>query len=176
MTDDQRFEALYAAHAGAVLAYARRRTSPANADDVMADVFLIAWRRLADVPCDERIWLLGVARRVLANQRRGQTRQRALRERLLPQLPSSSPAADGDPRDERVLRALGGLREEDREALLLLGWEELSHAEAARVLGIRARTFSVRAHRARRRFALALATVEPASGESPDASLPVEVL
>jgi RNA polymerase sigma factor (sigma-70 family) len=176
MTDDQRFEALYAAHAGAVLAYARRRTSPANADDVMAEVFLVAWRRLADVPYDERIWLLGVARRVLANQRRGHTRQRALRERLAPQLPASSPPADRGLHDERVLRALAGLREEDRETLLLLGWEELSHAEAARVLGIRARTFSVRLHRARRRFALALAAVEPAPGESSDASLPVEVL
>ncbi|HTD08435.1 MAG TPA: RNA polymerase sigma factor [Solirubrobacteraceae bacterium] len=176
MTDDERFEALYGAHAGAVLAYARRRTSAANADDVMAEVFLIAWRRLADVPHDERIWLLGVARRVLANQRRGQTRQRALSERLAPQLPASSPPLGRGPRDERVLRALAGLREDDREALLLLGWEELSHAEAARVLGIRARTFSVRAHRARRRFALALAAVELAPGESADASLPVEVL
>jgi RNA polymerase sigma factor (sigma-70 family) len=176
MTDDERFEALYGAHAGAVLAYARRRTSPANADDVMAEVFLTAWRRLADVPRDERIWLLGVARRVLANQRRGQTRQRALRERLEPQLPWSSPPADRDPPDQRVLRALAGLREDDREALLLLGWEELSHAEAARVLGIRARTFSVRAHRARRRLALALAAGEPAPGESSDASLRVEVL
>jgi RNA polymerase sigma-70 factor, ECF subfamily len=176
MTDDERFEALYGAHAGAVLAYALRRTSAANADDVMAEVFLIAWRRLADIPRDERIWLLGVARRVLANQRRGQTRQRALRERLAPQIPASSPPADRDPRDERVLRALAGLREDDREALLLLGWEELSHAEAARVLGIRARTFSVRAHRARRRFALALAAVQPAPDESSDTSLPVEVL
>ena len=176
MTDDERFEALYCAHAGAVLAYARRRTSAANADDVMADVFLIAWRRLGDVPPDARIWLLGVARRVLANQRRGQTRQRALRERLAPQLHATSPAADRDVRDERVLRALAGLREEDREALLLLGWEELSHAEAARVLGIRARTFSVRAHRARRRFARALAAFESAPGVSSDASLPVEVL
>ena len=176
MTDDQRFEALYDSHAGAVLAYALRRTAAANADDVVGEVFLVAWRRLADVPADERIWLLGVARRVLANQRRGQTRQRALRERLVPELPASSPPLDQDPHDERVLRALGDLREDDREALLLLGWEELSHAEAARVLGIRARTFSVRLHRARRRFALALAAVDPAPSESSDASLPVEVL
>ncbi len=174
MTADERFEALYGANAGAVLAYALRRTSAANADDVVAEVFLVAWRRLADVPADERIWLLGVARRVLANQRRSQARQRALRERLAPQLPSTSPPAGLDSRDQRVLRALAGLREPDREALLLLGWEELSHAEAARVLGIRARTFSVRLHRARRRFALALAAVEHAPGC--DASLPVEVL
>jgi DNA-directed RNA polymerase specialized sigma24 family protein len=92
MTDDERFEALYGAHAGAVLAYARRRTSPANADDVMADVFLIAWRRLADVPRDERVWLLGVARRVLANQRRGHTR------------PARAPRA-GACRDQPVCRS-----------------------------------------------------------------------
>jgi RNA polymerase sigma-70 factor (ECF subfamily) len=176
MTDDERFEALYGAHAGAVLAYALRRTSAANADEVMAEVFLVAWRRLADIPGDERIWLLGVARRVLANQRRGHTRQRALSERLASQLATSSPPVDWEPCDQHVLRALAGLREDDREALLLLGWEELSHAEAARLLGIRTRTFSVRAHRARRRFALALAAAERAPGESSDKSLPVEAL
>ena len=112
MTADERFEALYGANAGAVLAYALRRTSAANADDVVAEVFLVAWRRLADVPADERIWLLGVARRVLANQRRSQTRQRALRERLAPQLPSTSAPAAADSRDERVLRALAELRED----------------------------------------------------------------
>jgi RNA polymerase sigma factor (sigma-70 family) len=174
MTDQERFEALYGAHAGAVLGYALRRTSPANADDVVAEVFLVAWRRLQDVPDDARIWLLGVARRVLANQRRGQTRQLAVRDRLAGDASLSfSPADSGD---ERVWHALATLKDDDREALLLLGWEGLSHGEAARLLGIRARTFSVRLHRARKRFAQALASVDGAPSPGADPSTPLEVL
>jgi RNA polymerase sigma-70 factor, ECF subfamily len=156
VTARERFEALYADHASAVLAYARRRTSPGNADDVLAEVFLTAWRRLDDIPPSSRVWLFGVARRVLANQRRGQGRQSALQLRLA----DSSPRVTGgeDLADERVLRALEGLSEKDREVLLLLGWEGLSNQDAARALGIRAGTFAVRLHRARGHFAAALAT------------------
>ncbi len=68
------FEQLYRQHAGAVLAYARRRTTQEAADDAVAEVFLIAWRRVDDVPAEPLPWLLGVARRVLANQRRGERR------------------------------------------------------------------------------------------------------
>ncbi len=177
MTDEERFRALYAAHAGAVLAYALRRTSQANAEDVVAEVFLVAWRRMKQVPPDTRIWLLGVARRVLANQRRAQTRQSALREHLALHLPTKVETVGRDPGSERVLRALAKLRDDDREALLLLGWEELSHSEAARVLGIRARTFSVRAHRARKRFAIALASEQSAPSDLSDTNpTPVEAL
>ncbi len=159
MTARERFEALYAEHAGAVLAYARRRTAQGSADDLVAEVFLVAWRRLEDVPADARVWLLAVARRTLANQRRGEARRAALHSRLTEERPSDGGAsgADAEVRDERVLRALSSLSESDREVLLLLGWEQLTARDAARVLGIRAGTFNVRLHRARRRFARALA-------------------
>jgi RNA polymerase sigma-70 factor (ECF subfamily) len=155
VTAREHFEALYAEHAGAVLAYARRRTSPGYADDVLAEVFLTAWRRLDDIPASPRVWLLGVARRVLANQRRGQARQSALQSRLANSSPRVTPGEDLV--DERVLRALEGLSEKDRDVLLLLGWEGLSNQDAARVLGIRAGTLAVRLHRARGHFAGALA-------------------
>jgi RNA polymerase sigma-70 factor (ECF subfamily) len=76
------FEELYRQHAGAVLAYARRCTTHSAADDVMAEVFLIAWRRFDGVPQEALPWLLGVARRVRANQRRGDSRVAALRDRI----------------------------------------------------------------------------------------------
>src|SRR4029450_2647016 len=63
-----------------VRAYARRRAAPDAAQDVVADTFLVAWRRLEDVPEDALPWLYGVARRVLANQRRSAARG-AARER-----------------------------------------------------------------------------------------------
>jgi RNA polymerase sigma-70 factor, ECF subfamily len=160
----QHFEALYHAHAGAVRGYALRRTTPAQADDVVAEVFLIAWRRLDDIPTDARVWLLGVARKVLANERRSSARQQAVRGRLehdARTFPERAPTAEQsltlDPAAQHVMDALRSLRESDREALLLIVWEELSHKEAARVLGVRESTFGVRLHRARRRLERALA-------------------
>ena len=82
---EHRFRALFAAHERAILAYALRRvTDPADAAEVVAETFLVAWRRLDDVATGdgERPWLYGVARRVLANQRRGYERRDRLRTRL----------------------------------------------------------------------------------------------
>ena len=64
------FERLYRANYDRVLAYGLRRTDPERARDATAETFVVAWRRLADVPPDPLPWLLGVARRVLANERR----------------------------------------------------------------------------------------------------------
>jgi Sigma-70 region 2 len=68
--DDERFAQVFDAHFRAVSAYALRRTTPAEAEDVVAETFLVAWRRLDELPEDPKAWLLGVARRILANQRR----------------------------------------------------------------------------------------------------------
>jgi RNA polymerase sigma factor (sigma-70 family) len=178
MTPDERFQALYDAHAGAVLSYARRRAARADADDVLAEVFLVAWRRLEEVPStQERVWLLGVARRALANQRRGSTRQGALRERLAVHVQALAPApvqplpAAGQ---TRLGRALASLSESDRELLLLLAWEGLSNEEAARVLEIGQRALRVRLHRARRRLADALA--REGSSDATDTATALEAL
>ena len=178
MTPDERFQALYEAHAGAVLSYARRRAARADADDVLAEVFLVAWRRLEEVPRErERVWLLGVARRALANQRRGSTRQGALRERLEMHAPASpaGPAQSFPTAGETQLgRALASLSESDRELLLLLAWEGLSNDEAAGVLGIGPRALRVRLHRARRRLAHALA--REGTGDATDRTTALEAL
>ncbi len=77
-----RFELLYAKHAPAVKAYVLRRSAASTADDVVAEVFVVCWRRFEEVPVDPLPWLLGVARRVLSTQRRGERRRGALHERL----------------------------------------------------------------------------------------------
>lgn len=121
-------------------------------------MFVVAWRRLGDVPEDALPWLLGVARRMLANRRRSAARDKALKGRMVfEKTGASSTCPEQAEPDEAVLRALGALREPDREALLLVGWEGLEPAQAARALGVRANTFSARLYRARRRFAHALA-------------------
>jgi RNA polymerase sigma-70 factor, ECF subfamily len=100
-------------------------------------------------------WLLGTARRVLANRRRSQQRAFALRDRLVSQRPPAPEAPAGT--DHRVAGALAELAERDRELLMLIAWEGLSVTEAAAVLGVRAGTVAVRLHRTRQRFARALA-------------------
>lgn len=153
-----RFEALYRAHAGAVRTYVRRRSDAEGADDLVAEVFLVAWRRLGEVPEDPLPWLLGVARRVLANRRRGASREAALLERINFEPAGAASIEPGQLESARaIVRALGALREPDREALLLVAWEGLSPGQAARALGVRPNTFAARLSRARRRFARALA-------------------
>jgi RNA polymerase sigma-70 factor (ECF subfamily) len=159
-----RFDVLYRSHAGAVRTYVRRRSEAEGADDLVADVFLVVWRRLDDVPEDPLPWLLGVARRVLANRRRRASREAALFDRLAFE-PASAASAEfvGRESARAVVRALGALRESDREALLLVAWEGLSPGQAATVMGVRPNTFAARLSRARRRFAHALA----AGGDRP---------
>jgi RNA polymerase sigma-70 factor (ECF subfamily) len=151
-----RFEALYRRHSAAVKRYVLRRSDVQSADDVVADVFVICWRRLADVPDDPLPWLLGVARHVLANRRRRDARQGALARALRFERPPVARPPDDAPSGRDVWHALAALSERDRELLLLVAWEGLSTARAARVLGVRANTCSARLSRARRRFARAL--------------------
>jgi RNA polymerase sigma-70 factor, ECF subfamily len=162
-----RFEQLYRTYGDRVHAYALRRSNSATADDVTAEVFLIAWRRLDHVPDEPFPWLLAVARRVLANRRRAEGRAAALNERLAGSYRPSEPAHVAV--DERVFRALSVLRESDRELLLLTAWEGLGQAEVAEALALRRGTVAVRLHRARQRFAEALAD------QNDDVSTPMEV-
>ena len=159
-----RFELLYSEHAPAVKAYIQRRAQPSVADDLVAEVFLVCWRRLDKLPAEPLPWLLGVARRVLSTQRRGERRGVALYRRLAesdapqPAVGALSPVASSAGAALRV--ALEQLSESDRELLLLIAWEGLSPTQAATVLGVKAATARVRLHRARRRLARALAHEE----------------
>jgi RNA polymerase sigma factor (sigma-70 family) len=149
---EARLEELFAAHGRAVWAYARRRATAADADDAVSETFLVAWRRLDDVPAEPRAWLLGVARRCLANLSRSETRQSAVRLRLAAQ-PAPAPSAEGS---GAVLSALATLSATDREVLTLLAWDELTPAEVAVVLGCSRAAVYLRLHRARRRLSTLL--------------------
>ena len=167
MTSKDRFEDLYTQHAAAVKGYALRRTDPARADDVVAEVFLVAWRRLNHVPAEPRPWLFGVARRVLANERRRVARQDAVVDRMSVPDDAGADHADGVAlAGGSVGAALAVLSDTDREALLLTAWEGLTHREAARVLGVREATFTVRLHRAKRRLGRALERRQPATSQT----------
>jgi RNA polymerase sigma-70 factor (ECF subfamily) len=154
-TRAERFERIYDAHYAAVLAYALRRAPRAEADDVVAETFTVAWRRLADVPDEPRPWLYEVARRVLANRRRGDERRAALAERLR-QAPTITAVGPVDL--TALATAFAALPEHEREALALVAWEGLSTRDAARAAGCSDVAMRVRLHRARRRLEQALAT------------------
>jgi RNA polymerase sigma factor (sigma-70 family) len=151
----RRFEELFEAYCPDIVAYCRwRAASHTDAQDAVSEVFLTAWRRLADVPLgpDARVWLYATARRVLANQRRSYRRSAALVERLTsePVLDLDDPAAGRD--QALVHAALARISERDREVLLLAEWEGLSAEQIASVLGCLAVTARGRLHRSRRRF------------------------
>ncbi|MEV0660972.1 RNA polymerase sigma factor [Actinomadura luteofluorescens] len=180
----RRFEDIYAANRARILGYALRRTSdPQDAADVLAETFLTAWRRLDDVPPGDqaRLWLYGVARRVLANHHRGERRRSALAADLGSRLRDGLTGRDA-PGDDLagVGAAFRGLPESDRELLALVGWEGLDHGEIATVLGCSRNAVRIRLHRARRRFSRALARMDAdapaASTPLPAASLPTAPL
>lgn len=155
---EARLESLMREHSARVFAYACNRGARCTeAEDVVAEVFLVCWRRLDDVPTLALPWILGVARKVLANQRRSRNRQTALRTRIEQDVASSDRvwrdtfAATTDA-NAGVLEALGQLAELDREALLLVAWDGLCYKDAAQVLGCTPTTFGIRLYRARRRL------------------------
>jgi RNA polymerase sigma-70 factor (ECF subfamily) len=169
-TDDrQRFEDLFRRHHGAVRAYVRRRIPGDAAQDAVAETFLVAWRRRDEVPDDALPWLYGVARRVLANQRRGAARAAALATKAAGAEPltaedASERVAEGD----AIRLALSRLGDRDRETLMLVAWEDLDPARASRAAGCSRAAFAVRLHRARRRLAAELEALEPAHAPTPD--------
>jgi RNA polymerase sigma-70 factor (ECF subfamily) len=150
-TAEERFEAVFS-HLGAVAAYARRRGA-VDADAVAAEAMTIAWRRLADVPGDDaRPWLYATARNIV----RAEFRRRLATSdgvEVESMSASATSSAELDPEIAAALRALSPL---DREALLLVAWEDLTPTQAAKTLGIKPTAFRVRLLRARRRVRASL--------------------
>lgn len=152
----ERFRLLYDANYERILGYALRRADSAeDAHDIVNETFLVAWRRLDDVPDGDRArpWLYGAARRVLANLYRGRRRARRLVAKLeTEQAGRVDLGATDGPETDGVARAFSQLSASGQELLMLMGWEELNTDELADVLECRASTARVRLHRARKRF------------------------
>lgn len=154
---------LYREHRAAVLSYLLRRVEePQDAADLLTEVFLVALRRPGDVPPadDARLWLYGVARRLLANHRRG-LRRRAAAVDALAQVIRTQAAAAPEPSAQTlaVIQQLRQMPESDRELITLVAWEGLSPTEAAEVLGLKPGTARARLSRARRRLRASLVAI-----------------
>jgi RNA polymerase sigma-70 factor (ECF subfamily) len=156
--DTARFERLWTAHYAAVHAHAARRVGE-RADEVCAEVFLVAWRRLGEIPRDELPWLLAVSRNAIGTAWRGDARRARLRERLGEQPEPARGDATGD-LDAALDDALATLGEADRELLLLVYWEGLAPSRAAKVLGLAPAAARTRLWRSRRRLRRSLESME----------------
>jgi RNA polymerase sigma-70 factor (ECF subfamily) len=154
------FRSLYDRHYDAILAYFLRRAGQHSAQDLAAEVFLVAWRRLDDVPRGEEtlLWLYGVAANVAAHHRRSAARRARLDTRLR-SVPAATSRDEPEPQVvrrteyEHVLAAAARLRPADQEILRLAAWEELPHDQISRLLGVSVAAVDQRLHRAKKRLA-----------------------
>jgi RNA polymerase sigma-70 factor, ECF subfamily len=157
---DERFDACFRAHYPDVLAYALRRLRDRSAaEDVAAQTFAVAWRRLDRMPPDALPWLLGVARLVIRNETRSARRRSRLLARVIGQGAAEvvPDHADSAAEHSAVLAAFGRLSDGQREVLRLAAWEGMDSRRAARALGCSPAAYTLRLHRARRRLAKELA-------------------
>jgi RNA polymerase sigma-70 factor (ECF subfamily) len=168
--DGARFEALYLEHRAPLLGYlARRCANPEDALDLLADVFLVAWRRIDDVPEGgaARLYLYGIARNTLMNHQRTRRRSQRVFDKLQTELEAAmkrAASADPEPELEQLEDALAMLDSDDREIVTLNAWEGLAPTAIAVVLGRSAGTVRVQLHRARKRIREALEAHRKSSG------------
>lgn len=160
----ERFEAAYRELYAPICGYVLRRVrEPEDAAEAIAETFATLWRRFDSCPHGDELrpWLFGVARRVVANQRRAERRRTALGERLVAHIDRTAAHANAAVEDTTVLaRALASLSDSDRELLSLVAWEGLTRDELAVALGTNRAAVRLRLHRARKRLRAALPPTE----------------
>lgn len=173
--DDAAFRRLFEETYRDLVAYARRRTSDhADADDIVSEVFAVAWRRRGDIETGSSPlpWLYGIAGNVVRNHRRAGGRRLQLVDRLEndpgfnPGSPQA-PHADADDGAERLRAALALLSFDDQEVLRLVAWEGLTHAEIGDVLDCSTNAVGIRLHRARKRLQERLDDHQTEEGTTP---------
>jgi RNA polymerase sigma-70 factor (ECF subfamily) len=167
------FEDLYRNHFVAIYAYVLRRASRTDTADLVADVFATAWRRIDDVPAglDSKMWLYGVARRIISQHYRSKGRVDRLKSKLLHNALLVSPGDQSESfdLDTQVRQLIKSLRDDDRELVTLIVWDGLTHAEVAMILGCTANAVAIRWHRALKRLRR---HIDPVTADAPSRSNP----
>ncbi|MFD1939604.1 RNA polymerase sigma factor [Nonomuraea mangrovi] len=152
------FAALFHRHYSTIHGYAERRLSRPLADDIAAEVFLIAFDRRGTYDLsrsDARPWLYGIASNLISRHHRTEIRQyRALARTGAKEVGEDHAERVVDSLDAfatrgRLAAALAELPAGDRDVLLLVAWAELTSDEVGRALGVPAGTVRSRLHRAR---------------------------
>lgn len=173
---DAMFSGVFRATYPDILAFIRRRVDPTLAEDLAADVFAVAWDQWDKAPREVRPWLFGVARNLVANDRRAQVRRRRLELRIGTERDPDSDDASFNAAAIDLRLAWARLDDTDREAIALVAWDGLTGREAAAVLGCTRAAFSVRLTRARRRLRRLLgdAVDEPVTATTPNLPVALE--
>ena len=177
-TRDERFRRLYDEHFESIRAYCVRRLPVADANDAVAEVFLIVWRKGDDIPAGEvRPWLFTSARNVVLHSKRSHARRTRLQDKTagLAAEATIGPEVETLERAEhlRIRSILESLPDRDREVLQLRVWEELTAAQIAVIVGASVAATEKRISRAYRKLERALrrsapdltATHSPKGGE-----------
>ena len=148
MNTQTRFELLYESHVGSIYRYFTRRSAISDCEDLTAEVFTIAWRKIAEIPTEmELAWLYKTAWNVLANKRR-----------KFVEIPIEELDIEGDDiadviiEDENLKNAWLRLSIRDREVLRLTAWDGLTPDQLALVLNISVSGAGAALSRARRKF------------------------
>ncbi|GAB2708223.1 RNA polymerase sigma factor [Arthrobacter bambusae] len=171
---ERTFRLLYELVHPELMRFVQRRAHPDHAEDVVADAFLVVWRRLDELPSrhdDARAWIFGITRNILLNTHRGERRRLALGVRLADAAALAYLDEDEDPIVNRIDlgKAWCALSETHQEALGLVVFEDLNAPQAAAVLGISPVAFRLRLSRARRALRLLLEHL-PRHSSTPAAS------
>ncbi|MDR0958781.1 MAG: sigma-70 family RNA polymerase sigma factor [Propionibacteriaceae bacterium] len=146
---------LFADHADTIYRYCRVRLGPGEAQDAVSDVFVVALRRPDAIGANEIAWLLGVARKVVANRARSQRRGSRLVAKLTGYAADEAFFPDhaiGAAERDAINSALGSLKSADREVIALLVAAPLTSDELGEALGCSPGAAKVRLHRARTRL------------------------
>ena len=170
VAEPEHFATLFDRHAATVHRYLGRRVGEL-ADDLLSETFLIAFRRRAvyrPEHVEVRPWLIGIATNVV----HGHVRSERRRYRALARV-SAEPVPSGHVPDEShdrvaaaamrgpLAKALAGLKDRDRDVLLLFAYAQLSYEEIAAALDVPIGTVRSRLNRARRQTRAALGTTSP---------------
>lgn len=165
----RKFEAVAAEVFEPLQRYLLRRAPADAVDDLVSDVLLVVWRRLDEVPDGKVLpWCYGVARRVLSNHRRGESRRLKLVERLDAEPPPPPSVVESEEGDLEVSTALATLAPDDQELIHLWAWEQLEPREIALVLETTPNAVSLRLRRAKDRLISAMERQnDPVGGHNP---------
>ena len=157
------FDFFYVEHCVHVGRFIARRIQ-FDADDILNETFLIAWRKWKSIPkevANQRLWLYGTARRVIANKLRWKSRLNKFNYSMERIQYHALGSIELDGMNLAVHEALSSISSDHREILMFVEWDGISIREAALILEIPETTVTKRLHAARHTFAIAFKKMEP---------------
>ncbi|MBO3752011.1 RNA polymerase sigma factor [Streptosporangiaceae bacterium NEAU-GS5] len=161
---------MFDAHFEEIHRYVAHRLGPDNAEDVVSETFLIAFRKRAHYDparAAVRTWLYGIATNLIGKHWRQESRRlRALgRYGPDPDTPDHQDSVLGQVSAQSLrqdlMAALAGIDQRDRDVVQLIALAGLSHDEVAAALGIPNGTVRSRLNRARKKLRASLGDRNP---------------